>query len=180
MSVAFWLILLNILSFIISFLLLTRPNWKTSYDRLPRIVQKSLVLFNVAPLLLLPFASQARLDWQWSYLPAGVILIASGVVFWVLAMRQIGAIPSMKAKSRVVSNSVYRIVRHPIYLGTILVTVGLALATRGIVSLIYTLFVAVFYSLLISAEEKSLLAEYGEEYQSYQRRVTRRLIPFLF
>jgi len=179
-SAATWLILINLASFLVSLLLLKRPSAKQAYDRLPRGLQKLLVLFNVGPLLLLPFVSQSRLSWHWAYAASGALLVALALVFWVLAMRQIGAIPSMKARERVVSGSVYGIVRHPIYLGNVLVTFGLGLMARGTLTLLYGLVVLAFYILLIHAEEDSLITEYGDEYRLYQQKVTRRLIPYLY
>jgi protein-S-isoprenylcysteine O-methyltransferase Ste14 len=180
MSVAFWLIVVNLFSFVFSILLLKQPGLKRAFDRLPLLLQKSLVLFNVGPVLALPFVSQTRLDWQWTYLIVGAILTAGAAVFWVLAMRQIGAIPSLKAKERVISSSVYSIVRHPIYLGTVMAAFGLALIAGGIVALLYAPLVLVSYSLLIGVEENNLIVEYGEEYRSYQKKVTHRLIPLLY
>lgn len=179
-AAATWLILVNITSFVISLLVLMRPALKAAYDRLPRLLQQSLVLFNVGPLMLLPAVSQPRLDSHWAYTAVGGLLSILALTFWGSAMRQIGAIPSMKAKERVISSSVYGIVRHPIYLGNVLIAIGLSLLARGTVALFYGLVVLVFYILLIRAEESSLIAEYGNEYRAYQAKVTHRLIPWVY
>ena len=179
-SAATWLILVNIASFVISLLVLMRPALKAAYDRLPRLLQQSLVLFNVGPLMLLPAVNQPRLASYWAYTAVGGLLSILALTFWGSAMRQIGAIPSMKAKERVLSSSVYGIVRHPIYLGNVLIAFGLSLLARGTVALFYGLVVLVFYILLIQAEEYSLIAEYGNEYRAYQAKVTHRLIPWVY
>lgn len=177
---ATWLIATNLTSFLVLLLLLRRPAVMRAYERLPRWLQKALVLFNVGPLLLLPAVNQPRLEAHWSYTLAGGLLCILALTLWGAAMRQIGAIPGLKAKESVVSSSVYGLVRHPIYLGNVLVTVGLGLLARGTLALLYGLVVLAFYILLIRAEEDCLIAEYGNEYRAYQVKVTHRLIPWLY
>jgi len=72
----------------------------------------------------------------------------------------------------------YRWVRHPIYLGWVLMVFGAPAMTAG-----RLLFAAISTAYLIAAipfEERSLVTEFGPPYQDYQRRVRWRLVPGLW
>jgi len=79
----------------------------------------------------------------------------------------------------IVQEGLYRIIRHPGYLGSILMWGGVAAATANwIVLVIVSIVMISAYTYRIENEEKMLvttLADYSE-YRSH----TRRLIPFIF
>lgn len=73
----------------------------------------------------------------------------------------------------------YALVRNPMYLGILLIGLGVVLVLFNFWALVIFLFVFITrYLLLIFTEEKKLLAAFGQAYQDYQRR-TPRLIPAL-
>ena len=75
--------------------------------------------------------------------------------------------------------ALYRIIRHPSYLGALLGGSGWVLVFRsGIGLLLIALLVPVLIG-TIRAEEAQLLSEFGENYADYRRR-TWRLLPFLY
>ena len=76
-------------------------------------------------------------------------------------------------------HGIYRVVRHPIYLGAILVTLGLPIGTSSWIALppMLLLIPLVFYRMHI--EERLLLEEFGDGYRAYMAR-TKRLVPFLY
>ena len=79
---------------------------------------------------------------------------------------------------RLTAGGPYRYVRNPLYLGTILLALGLgAMATR-FGSAIMVVGVPVIVYRLILREEAGLLASQGESYREYFRAVP-RLIPAL-
>jgi protein-S-isoprenylcysteine O-methyltransferase Ste14 len=69
-------------------------------------------------------------------------------------------------------------VRHPIYLGWILVVFGVPhmTATRFVFAVVSTLYLIV----AIPFEERSLGEAFGDEYRNYQRKVRWRLVPGLW
>lgn len=72
----------------------------------------------------------------------------------------------------------YRFVRHPVYLGWLLLTFGTARMTgdRALFAALTGLYVVA--GLLL--EERSLVAEHGERYRRYRDCVPWRLIPFVW
>ncbi len=73
------------------------------------------------------------------------------------------------------NEGILKIVRHPIYTGTILVVIGL-FVYDGLLRSLITACCAIFYIRVgIYFEEQKLIAEFGETYKKYQQKV-----PMLF
>lgn len=72
-----------------------------------------------------------------------------------------------------------RFVRHPLYASEILAWIGLGLTLQSWVALLIILVTsAIFYSNRIHIEERFLVAEIGDEYVQYMKRV-KRIIPYI-
>jgi protein-S-isoprenylcysteine O-methyltransferase Ste14 len=82
-------------------------------------------------------------------------------------------------KQYVISTGVYGLVRHPLYLGCLLMMLGAPLLLGSISGLIVTLFGLIAIMGRILGEEKMLVNEL-EGYQDYQKKVKHRLIPFVW
>jgi len=82
-------------------------------------------------------------------------------------------------KQQVISTGVYGFVRHPMYLGGILLFIG----TPMLLGSIYGLFIGLVMLFLLAGriigEEKMLINEF-EEYADYKKKVKSRLIPFVW
>jgi len=86
----------------------------------------------------------------------------------------------MTEGQKLVTTGPYAWVRHPGYLGEILIWTGLGTLSSNLVAIavLPVMFVVVLLY-RISSEEKMLVKELGNEYVQYQRR-TRRLISFVY
>lgn len=69
----------------------------------------------------------------------------------------------------------YRWLRHPIYLGWVLLVFGAPTMTTG--RLLFATISTLYLVIAIPFEERSLLTEFGPAYGSYQQQVRWRLIP---
>jgi protein-S-isoprenylcysteine O-methyltransferase Ste14 len=72
----------------------------------------------------------------------------------------------------------FALVRHPIYLGWILLVFGTPLMTMS--RLVMAVVSSAYLVLAIPWEERSLIESFGDRYREYQRRVTSRLIPYVW
>jgi protein-S-isoprenylcysteine O-methyltransferase Ste14 len=71
----------------------------------------------------------------------------------------------------------YRLCRHPLYLGSVLVIAGFCLLLPDLVNVLAVLgLVALLYGLTIVREERRLAIKYGDEWRSYVA-ATPRLLP---
>ncbi|HSF83716.1 MAG TPA: isoprenylcysteine carboxylmethyltransferase family protein [Anaerolineales bacterium] len=82
-------------------------------------------------------------------------------------------------KQQVISTGVYGFVRHPLYLGCLLMLYGAPLLLGSITGLIIAVIALIGLVGRITGEEKMLSSEL-EGYQDYQQKVTYRLIPFVW
>ena len=113
----------------------------------------------------------------------GIIIALAGLGFRIWSMRVLGKFYTRTLKvsesQSVVRDGPYRLIRHPGYLGSILIWVGLAASTTNWIILLFVL--AVFfgvYAFRIQSEEKMLLSTLPD-YAEY-RRHTWKLIPLVY
>ena len=82
-------------------------------------------------------------------------------------------------KQRVVSTGVYGFVRHPMYLGAILMFVGTPLLLGSAVGLGLAVAITLLVAFRIVGEER-VLADDLEGYAEYREKVRYRLVPFVW
>jgi protein-S-isoprenylcysteine O-methyltransferase Ste14 len=82
-------------------------------------------------------------------------------------------------KQQVISTGVYGFVRHPLYLGYVLLVIGGPLLLGSIVGLALGLLGIITIVARIFGEEKMLLHEL-EGYEEYKKKVKYRLLPFIW
>ncbi|MCX5748690.1 MAG: isoprenylcysteine carboxylmethyltransferase family protein [Candidatus Saganbacteria bacterium] len=73
----------------------------------------------------------------------------------------------------VIRQGPFAYVRHPIYLGSILLYAGLSIITFSMASFFLTAVAAVWYNYAAAYEEKLLLNKYGKDYSEYMEQVPR-------
>ena len=113
----------------------------------------------------------------------GLMLAAGGIVFALWAMATLGEHYDLTLEihggHRVVRDGPYRIVRHPIYTGLALHSIGAMLATGNVLFIVGTFLVTFpVFVLRARTEERLLREELGAEYDRYAREVP-MLVPGL-
>jgi protein-S-isoprenylcysteine O-methyltransferase Ste14 len=80
----------------------------------------------------------------------------------------------------ILDQSPYNIIRHPGYLGTLLLEIGAGLAVTNWIVCGIAIVIGLFSRIYrITVEETMLIENFGEKYQTYADR-TWRLLPFLY
>ncbi|HEX9912583.1 MAG TPA: isoprenylcysteine carboxylmethyltransferase family protein [candidate division Zixibacteria bacterium] len=108
-----------------------------------------------------------------NYLPLYVRLVVLGItlIIAVFLFRSSHVVVSQEQRpNRVVADGAFRYVRHPLYLASILVYLGLTVSTASIFSFIFLVVIWIFHNYLASYEEKLLEVKFGEEYLRYKKR----------
>ena len=174
------LVTINLIGFVSGFVITSNLGLKEKFLKIPKIFQKAYVsFFWGAPIFCLPLVPQLRFTQNRIIFVIGITLALLSGLVGILAFKEIGIIPSVRQKSTVITSGIYGIIRHPLYLGGIFMSLGLSLAFRAVYALFYTPVIIAFFTLLAFLEEKSLAKEYGEEYLAYKRNVKWRLIPWV-
>jgi protein-S-isoprenylcysteine O-methyltransferase Ste14 len=198
---AAWPVLVNVLlfsAFALHHSVLARPHIKARLHRvLPPVLERSFYTWTASALLIavcwwwLPVPGDVyRIDGPWRWLFRGLQVL--GIVMTFFGSRAIdvldlgGVRPLVEARLGrteahhvpLVTSGVYRIVRHPIYFGWVLLVFGAPdmTATRFTFAIVSTLYLAI----AIPLEERSLARVFGPEYRRYQQHVRWRMIPGVY
>ena len=112
----------------------------------------------------------------------GLLLGLLGMWLALGARIQLGFFASGRTPEHpvLVKRGFYRYIRHPVYAGTFLVTLGWPLIYGAPVTAVLTLIIgAIFAQRWMKSEEATLRSRFGEEYDAYARE-TDALIPAIW
>jgi len=152
----------------------------------------SVALFLLTPfVLVLPyyenrlFVSEClpQFDLPWlSYV--GITCLLAGAFVILCGRIQLGRYGGPKIaveeEHKLITKGIYEHIRHPIYLGYLLLFMGFSLGFRGyLATVLIVMGLFVVFRSRMNLEERLLGHKFGEDYRSYLRR-TKRLIPFLY
>lgn len=98
--------------------------------------------------------------------PASKVIMGIGMLLVIFGWYQI-----YKAKGQLVTTGIYARIRHPQYLGFLLITLGLNVQWLTIITLLLWPILAVLYYRLAKTEDKEVEKKFGEEFQKYKRSV---------
>jgi protein-S-isoprenylcysteine O-methyltransferase Ste14 len=105
--------------------------------------------------------------------PIGIVPFVVGVNL----VKKSEAVVFNNTEGKAINTGVYAKVRHPMYLGTLLILLGFTVATLSILSFIVWVIFFVFMDRMATYEEKDLVKLLDQQYLDYQRRV-HKWIPF--
>ena len=114
----------------------------------------------------------------------GIGLLLFGLFLRIVAIKTLGKYHTRSIvvvpNQHIIQNGVYKYLRHPGYLGTIIGGIGFALATLNWIIITYAIIsLLVIFLPRIAAEEKMMIKAFGQDYKEYMKK-TKRLIPFVY
>jgi protein-S-isoprenylcysteine O-methyltransferase Ste14 len=113
----------------------------------------------------------------------GVLFCVSGYAFRLIAIRalkrQFSYFVAIQQHHQLITTGVYSWIRHPIYLGAILLVVGMVLIFPTWYGFLFILFYSMLLAHRMNQEEKLLLKHFGTVYQEYLSK-SHRLIPRIY
>jgi protein-S-isoprenylcysteine O-methyltransferase Ste14 len=109
------------------------------------------------------------------YTVGGLLRIAP---VFVLGRRFSGLV-AIQPEHQLMTGGLYRIVRHPSYLGLLVLALGWGLAFRSGVGVILAILMLAVVLARIESEERLLRETFGAEYDAYRSR-TWRLVPYVY
>ncbi|HMB42537.1 MAG TPA: isoprenylcysteine carboxylmethyltransferase family protein, partial [Luteimonas sp.] len=115
---------------------------------------------------------------------AGFAILAIGIAVRTTAIAQLGRFHSPNVSVRIDhqlrTTGLYRLVRHPSYLGALIAYLGFSLALGNWLSVgVIMTITTPLYLYRIHEEDAALLAAFGEPYRAYCAR-TKRLVPWVY
>jgi protein-S-isoprenylcysteine O-methyltransferase Ste14 len=118
------------------------------------------------------------------HIMAGTIITWSGIFLRYWAIRTLGTcfrtVIVVLENQPVIKTGPYKWIRHPSYMGAILIFSGLAITFGNFAGIIIVnVLVTMGYYWRIIIEEKVLLSSFGQEYLDYIKQ-TKKLVPFIY
>lgn len=112
---------------------------------------------------------------------AGIACLVLGLWFFYRSHADLGTNWSItlevREKHELVTQGIYRHVRHPMYLALLLYSSGQALVLPNwVAGPSYLVAIVFLFALRVSPEERMMLEEFGKDYEAYMARA-KRLIP---
>jgi protein-S-isoprenylcysteine O-methyltransferase len=126
----------------------------------------------------------------WRFLPetalgehSGLVLTTAGLALAVWARFYLGGnwgtLVELKKDHQLIRTGPYTIVRHPIYSGFMLATLGTAIIERELHGLLAFVLITIVWTYKSRLEEAFLIGQFGAEYDQYRKQV-KGLIPFVW
>jgi len=108
----------------------------------------------------------------------GIIFVALGLKINSNANKLLKHEEHDKDMTRLITNGIYKIMRHPLYSAWIIIFIGLTFIFDSFVSLIICPFLIVLVEIeSYFEEEKILIKKFGTKYEDYKLKVPSRLFP---
>lgn len=110
------------------------------------------------------------------------LIFLLGYVLWAIVLKQntyLSRNIKVEEGQKVVSNGLYKVVRHPMYTATLVVFLSMPLILGSLISFFVFLLYPILIIIRIIGEEK-LLEKELEGYIEYKKKVKYRLIPFIW
>ncbi|MFH2036634.1 MAG: isoprenylcysteine carboxylmethyltransferase family protein [Candidatus Zixiibacteriota bacterium] len=109
------------------------------------------------------------------YIRIAVSLVLIIFAFYLFKTSHNTIFKTVRKEAVVISEGVYSRVRHPMYLGAILLYLALIIFSMSIAGWFVWIIGLLFYNYIACYEEKILIKKYGAEYVRYMSKVSRWL-----
>lgn len=177
----FWISIYSI-GYIISIIVISSSKRATKIqNKIPKLLTKIFIpLVFILPILILPFTKGQKITISTFFaLVIGIPLLTLNFYIKIIAQKQIGKLPGLKTKGKLIATGIYSIIRHPLYLSNGFLALGLAIVFKSLYAFLFSIAYFLLFLPIIYFEEKNLLKKYGKEYTKYKRKVPWKIIPWI-
>jgi protein-S-isoprenylcysteine O-methyltransferase Ste14 len=108
-----------------------------------------------------------RLSTVWLY--CGLPIFSCGVVFTIVTILNFATSP----RDKVITKGLYSVSRNPMYIGLLIMQIGLGITCSSWLYLLLTLLLSILLNANLSAEERYCLYRYSDAYRKYKSRTPR-------
>lgn len=149
-----------------------------------RLAQKMIMVGLLLSVVAVGVVSALDHRFGWSTVPTAVVVVGNVLVLTGLLLAEVVVIQNNYAAATitveheqpVVSTGLYGLVRHPMYVGALIMMVGMPLALGSFWGLLTAIPTTLVFVARITDEEKALRQEL-EGYEEYTEKVRYRLVP---
>jgi protein-S-isoprenylcysteine O-methyltransferase Ste14 len=116
--------------------------------------------------------------------PLAIVFVCVGLFLRWWSIISLGTcfrtVVTIQEGQKVIDLGPYKIIRHPSYLGSLVIFTGIGIGFGNWIGLAITFLLSfIAFNMRMSVEEQVMTSSFGQEYLSYKSR-TNKLIPFLY
>ena len=149
--------------------------------------QKKVVLYSGLLFLICFILAGLNYRYNWIQLPKIVVIISSVIfilsyILYTEVLREnafLSRTIKVQKEQKVIDSGLYRVVRHPMYLSTIILFLSMQLVLGSIISFVAFLVYPFIIAKRINNEEKVLEKDL-KDYLKYKKQVKYKMIPFIW
>jgi len=143
-----------------------------------RIMPPMFFYIGILLIILLHFIFPVLQIIYYPYTLLGILLIIFGIISniwaWLLFNKNKTTQNPFKNPDKFVTKGIYRISRNPMYLGMLLILMGISVLLGSLITFIFPIgFFIIIRNLFIPLEEKNLKNKFGKKYLEYKNKVRR-------
>jgi protein-S-isoprenylcysteine O-methyltransferase Ste14 len=152
-----------------------------------RRVQKIVIAFAFVTIIAMIVVSVADHRLGWSHVPSGLSIVGDVLVAIGLGMAMLVVIQNayaaanvqVEGSQEVVSTGLYGLVRHPMYVGNVILMIGVPLALGSYWGVLFVI-PGVMVLIIRILDEEKLLDRDLAGYHEYTQKVHYRLVPYVW
>ncbi|MFX1375888.1 MAG: methyltransferase family protein [Promethearchaeota archaeon] len=159
-----------------------KKSIKAFYNIFPILWKLILIIIPIINLSFLRFYFPENLSYfddYWNlFALLGIVFIIIGINFSKKAKKAYNIKTSHQNSSKLITSGVFRIIRHPIYSGWVIIFFGAAIISDSLTSLILCPVLYIIMTIHTLLEEKLILIpKYGKKYENFKEKTPYRIIP---
>ena len=166
-----WIFILYSLipAFLLPIILKGREGEGDSTATYNKTEKNAFLFFHIIYLLLVIYSIflPLKLGTVWFYIGLPICLL--GLILYTIVFVNFATTPLDEP----VTKGLYRYLRHPMYLTSFLVFMGVGIASASWIFLLFSIAFIILTSFAVGAEERFLLEKYGDYYREYMNRTPR-------
>lgn len=145
-----------------------------------RILPTTFLFISVLIMLFVHFLAPIREVTQYSLQLLGIIPLSTGVILNLIAnaaFKKAGTtVKPFEVPTSLITTGAFRISRHPMYLGMLLILLGIAVMLGSLAPfIVLPVFGSIIELVFVRAEENMLEEQFGATWKSYQSKVRKWL-----
>jgi len=160
-----------ILPVVVLFLVTRSPETEVEYSSVSSKTERNACsAYHIIVFLIIIYSVflPLKLGMTWFYV--GLIIYLLGMTTYMIVMVNFATTP---LEQEPITKGSYRYSRHPMYLSSLIVLIGVGIASASWLVLLLSALYMVFTVIAVPAEERFLLQQYGDAYREYMNRTPR-------
>lgn len=114
----------------------------------------------------------------------GVVLVIAGMIIRIqsiLTLKNSFTYSVAKVEDhKLIETGMYRYIRHPGYLGQLLIFIGISISLSNWLSVIFMVIpIAIGYNYRVAVEERFMAEQFGQKYLNYKNK-TKKIVPMIY